>query len=180
MQKESLLNEQEILEIQWYLTEPLPNQRMIDFTKTILRLSRHISPNLEEVSILHTTCFFQSANEWHFKIIKLIVDHFKFSTIKLAEFLSNAASLGHNKCTKHLIEANAEVNMKTEDGSTALKIAAQNGHSDIVKYLIEVKANVNLQAEDGGTALIIAAQNRHSDIIKYLIEANADVNMKTK
>ena len=110
--KDSVLTEQGV-EVLMYLTEPLQNQRMVDFTRTILRLSRHNSLNLAEVSLLpHFMCLFQLANKWHFKIIELIIDHFKFSTITLAEILRNAASVGHNECVKHLIEANANVNFQ--------------------------------------------------------------------
>ena len=179
--KDSLLNKREIVETHLYLTEPLPNQRMVDFTRTILTLSEHLTPNSEKALILNLICFFQFENEWHFKILKLIVDNFKFPTIKRAEFLQNTTAVGHSKCAKYLIKAYPDViKMQSENDSPILIFAAHQGQSDIVKYLIEANADVSMQAEDGHTALTLAAANGYSDIVKYLIEANADVSMQAE
>ena len=43
-----------------------------------------------------------------------------------------AAQNGHGDIVKYLIEANADVNMQSEDGRTAFILAAQYGHSDII------------------------------------------------
>jgi ankyrin repeat protein len=47
----------------------------------------------------------------------------------------NASSKGHLEVVKALIAANADVNAKDNNGSTALKDASKMGHQDVVKLL---------------------------------------------
>ena len=44
---------------------------------------------------------------------------------------------------KFLVEQQAEVNAKKDDGWTPLYSAAKNGHLDVVKLLVEERAEVN-------------------------------------
>ena len=57
--------------------------------------------------------------------------------------LNLAALNGSTEAVEALIEAGADVNEKTDDGSTPLSHAAFMGHPDIVKILIENEAELN-------------------------------------
>ena len=47
-----------------------------------------------------------------------------------------AVSHGRQDMVQMLLEATANVNMRDEDGSTALMCASEHGHTDIVKMLL--------------------------------------------
>ena len=60
------------------------------------------------------------------------------------------------------------LNLKHEDGKTALILDAYFGRLEIVKLLIKAGADVNLKDEDGKTAYAIAKKQRHEDVIILL------------
>ena len=78
------------------------------------------------------------------------------------------------KCTKNKpvismilfqVEAGADVNVRDEDGSTALMCAAEHGSMEIVKYLMaQPDTNVNAKDNDGLTALSVAMEAGHRDV----------------
>ena len=57
-----------------------------------------------------------------------------------------SAQDGHLDVVKFLVEQQAEVNAKKDDGWTPLHSAAQNGHLDVVKFLVEQRAEVNAKS----------------------------------
>ena len=64
-----------------------------------------------------------------------------------------------------LLEGGADVNIRDEDGSTALMCAAEHGHMDIVKLLMKhPEININAVDNDGATALRVAMDASHRDI----------------
>ena len=95
---------------------------------------------------------------------------------KRYESLFEAAKAGDLAEVKRLIAEGADVNVKDEDGETALYKATGYNHKDIAKLLIEEGADVNVKDEDGRTALFTAAVWDQRDIAKLLIDAGANVN----
>ena len=93
------------------------------------------------------------------------------SSIVLATPLFIAASRGHTKLVRQLIQStpNLDVNRPgTKNGSTALFVAAEHGHSDIVRLLIHHK---DIDVNRGlFSPLYVAAQNGHLDAVKALLE----------
>lgn len=61
-----------------------------------------------------------------------------------------------------------DLNVKDQDGMTALMLAAEGGHTEIVKTFVMLKANTRLTNKAGKTALDIARGNGHADIVKLL------------
>jgi ankyrin repeat protein len=84
---------------------------------------------------------------------------------------------GQFKCLQLLVERGADVNLRNEDGNTALIIAAEYGRYDCVKYLIDHGANVNIRNFAGDSALIYAAKNGHYECLKKLFNQSTDVDI---
>jgi len=61
-----------------------------------------------------------------------------------------------------------DLNVKDQNGMTALMLAAEGGHTEIVKTFIMLNANTKLVNKDGKTALDLARTNGHTDIVKLL------------
>ena len=87
-----------------------------------------------------------------------------------------ASAKGHTEALKTLVEAGADVNVKSQDGVTILMIASGKGHTEIVESLLEAGADVNVKDEDGDTALIFASRWGHTEVVKALLEAGADAS----
>ncbi len=99
------------------------------------------------------------------------------------EDMLQGASEGNFALVKRSLENRAEVDIKNEEGETALILAAWYGSPEIVSLLLENGANVNAQDKDGYTAIAKAASlgvGRHYEITEILIQASANVNIKTK
>ncbi|MEM4367103.1 MAG: ankyrin repeat domain-containing protein [Candidatus Anstonellales archaeon] len=74
-----------------------------------------------------------------------------------------------------LVLEGADVNVKDNDGWTALMMAADKGHGGVVEVLIKAGADVDFQNKKYElTALIVAAENGHEKIVEMLIKAGAD------
>jgi len=90
-----------------------------------------------------------------------------------------------------LVAAGADVNQRSNYGSTPLLTAVENRNYKLAKFLIENGANVNIANKGGWTPLYLATDNRniergdypwpkpdmdHLDIIKLLLNHGADPN----
>ncbi len=83
------------------------------------------------------------------------------------------------KTVQVLLEAGADVDVKDEDGWTALMWAADRGYTNIVEALIKAGADVNAKDNDGYTALMKAAWCGYTNVVEALIKAGADVNARS-
>lgn len=79
---------------------------------------------------------------------------------------------------KYLLKKGADVNVKNDDGSTALMIASLYGNLEMVKYLIENGADINAKDNDGSTALIYASKWANLEEVEYLVKNGTDINIK--
>ena len=86
-------------------------------------------------------------------------------------FLLVAAENGYTETVNTLLDAGADVNVKSEYGYTPLHLAIEKGSLDIVQALIDKEANVNAKDIFGQTPLHYAAKHGHLDVVKALIVA---------
>jgi ankyrin repeat protein len=80
---------------------------------------------------------------------------------------------------KEFLEAGVNVNVKDQNGTTALMYACIYDNPEIMKFLLENGADVNVQDPPGRTALIYASMYDCSfELVKNLVEYGANVNVK--
>lgn len=74
--------------------------------------------------------------------------------------LTKASEKGHSDIVEYLVENGAGVNIKNEDGHTALILVSNEDkeHLNIIQYLVDNGADINIKNNDGDTALIIASK----------------------
>ena len=109
-------------------------------------------------------------------------------TVKAPDIsIHKAADDGNIEAIKQHIAAGTDVNIKDDDGFTALYFAAQEGQKEIAELLIEKGADVNVKLESqtakengmgGATPLRGAVANGHKETAELLIVKGADVNVK--
>ena len=79
-----------------------------------------------------------------------------------------AAAGGNVDVVNALIAAGADVNSRSNDGSTSLTVAAFRGNLGCAKALIAAGADVNAKNNSGDTALMIAVKRNYPDIVALL------------
>ena len=92
------------------------------------------------------------------------------------------------KKVKMLVEADADINARNENGNSSLMLACNNCHPDIVEALLEGKSsangsNIDTKARWGSTALlttIIKNDWTTPKKVKALIKAKADINARNR
>ena len=80
--------------------------------------------------------------------------------------LMYAASRNAKKILNLLIEHNADINIQTKSGDTALTLAAMHNHINIVKILIENKADVFARDGYGRRCLYYANENGNAEMCR--------------
>ena len=124
-----------------------------------------------DISSLHT-----SAEGGHLAVTKMMikagVDLEGKTSTEGATPLQMAASRGHSKVMKALIDAGANPNSRKLDGRTALCEAAVRGHMDAVKVLLLAKADPLLSMTFPGLSLLpldLAAGIGHLEMVRWMI-----------
>ncbi len=75
--------------------------------------------------------------------------------------IQSAATGGHRKIVKMLLEHRADPNIRTQGGYTPLHAAAQNGDEEMIRILLYGGADLRLTSIDGKTALDLAMSAGH-------------------
>jgi ankyrin repeat protein len=83
-----------------------------------------------------------------------------------------AAFSGYDDEVRFLLERGADVNAKTNFGSSPLMAASFAGHDSTVRLLLSHGADVNAD-RDGDTPLTYARNRHHPDIVALLRQAGA-------
>ena len=113
------------------------------------------------------------------KIILGISFFFIFNTVATrAQNIFKAAEKGNLEVIKKLLVNNiSDINLRDNNGKTALSIAAEKGYPDMVKYLIEKGADVSTQNKYGTTPLHYASYYNYIGIVRLLLESDARLNL---
>lgn len=93
--------------------------------------------------------------------------------------LAQAALLGFDEVVSILLRHNANVNVKTADGTTPLYIAVSNRRAKIVKLLLDANADFNATPNQSGInmpPLTLASSKGYDDIVTLLLAKGANVN----
>jgi len=122
-------------------------------------------------------------------IVKLILDARKKPAAELWDddplFMVNKSKcsalhestiMGDLESTQLLVEAGADINLTSKDGSTPLTSAIMRGHIEIIKYLLD-QPNIDILTPTmfGFTPLISAASKAQNDIVKLLLLRRKDL-----
>ncbi|KAH3755448.1 hypothetical protein DPMN_190144 [Dreissena polymorpha] len=88
-----------------------------------------------------------------------------------------ASQLGHTDVVEGLLHVGADINIKSDTGTTALILALVKGHGQIAYWLLQNGADVDQKYMDR-SPMHFAAYRSDSAIIKELIKRNADPNVQ--
>jgi ankyrin repeat protein len=91
-------------------------------------------------------------------------------------YLMEAARIGEVDGARHLIEGGANVDARTDEGSTAFHFAAIHGHVDMLRLLMDTGADIHAKSNDGATALTWSPRSCDVDVVQYLLGLGLDPN----
>lgn len=101
---------------------------------------------------------------------------------KCQNSLINVVTLEDIEKTKNLINANHDLNKKSQDGYTPLMAAAYTGNVEIIKLLITAGAKLELYDNSGNTALMYAFLNtdKKEATVECLLSFGANTQVMSK
>ena len=143
--------------------------------------------NNSGTSPLYTACC-KGATECVRLLLEMGVDPNIFTEIGKEPLIASidGGFFGRNtnqkEVVKMLIDAGADINLKSSYGNQAIHIAARHGSKEIMSLLIKKGADLNaLNAErsDQLAPIHIATKNGHSEVFKLLVENGADIDLQT-
>ena len=104
-------------------------------------------------------------------IVLILVDRISFLDInpQLVKRFFDAARSDNVSEVGVMVRSGVPIDVKDEDGYTALYWAAYTNHIDVVEELLEFGANVNIQNRYHWTPLHAAAQVNNTDIMQILL-----------
>ena len=91
-----------------------------------------------------------------------------------------ASLRGHFDVVRLLLEKNADVNARDDNGETALLSASGKGGIDVVRLLLEKGADVHARDKNGRSALMTPSWLGQTDVVRLLLEKGIDVNAADK
>ncbi|CAG2254137.1 unnamed protein product [Mytilus edulis] len=95
---------------------------------------------------------------------------YAFDVVAGSSPLHIACFMGRKDVVRCLIDHNANINQKKEDGTTPLFYACEVGHEDIVQLLLDKGADSQISRLDGKSPLDITKYNGHTSIEFILTE----------
>ncbi|TRM67256.1 ankyrin repeat-containing domain protein, partial [Schizophyllum amplum] len=79
-----------------------------------------------------------------------------------------------------LVEAGADVNSRSANGTTPLHAAVESGHLELVSFLIDQHVDIRARNDHDYEPLHLAAGHGHVGVVRLLLEHNAVVDARTK
>lgn len=99
--------------------------------------------------------------------------HVENSQNKSSQTLINAIEKGQKDKIAELIKTKSDLEVKDDDGKTALMIAAYNNDNDIAKMLIDAGADVNAQDKILNTPFLYAGANGNVQLLNLCLQNGA-------
>lgn len=127
-----------------------------------------------------TTPLMRAAQEGHFQTVKLLLQytshhHVNRQNASQMSALMLAAQRGHTRVCQLLIDdAQALVDLKTNQDSTALLLACKRGHVDVVRILVTAGCELCVRDSRGRTAQRIAQRRNHNSTSNNSNSSNND------
>ena len=97
----------------------------------------------------------------------------------------SAAKEGNLEKVKSLVEESKRlevvrdlIDMKSDEGRSALWESCSNGHDEVARYLLDNKADVNTSDNEGYTPLHLASWFGHEAVVQTLLENDASVDVQ--
>mmetsp|Transcript_16608 Transcript_16608/g.38885 ORF Transcript_16608/g.38885 Transcript_16608/m.38885 type:complete len:300 (+) Transcript_16608:98-997(+) len=90
-----------------------------------------------------------------------------------------ACRRGNVDVAKVLLEAKADVNLKTHLGRQPLHAVAEQGSTSLAKMLLEAGANIEAGDARMQTPLHWGVRSNQSEVVKLLVDSRADLSAKT-
>ena len=103
-------------------------------------------------------------------LIKSLLDEGADINAKDGDFtlLMKAATEGYLKTAKLLIDKGAEIDARTNEGTSALMVASSGGYTKIVELLVNAGANAKIKNNMGYTAEMYAKERGYTNIVQML------------
>ena len=79
-----------------------------------------------------------------------------------------------------LVEHDADIDAKANNGNTAIMIATINEDKEMIKYLKNLGADINIQNNEGMNPLLHAVRTGNLQLTKFIVELGADLQRKDK
>ncbi|KAF3860112.1 hypothetical protein F7725_000367 [Dissostichus mawsoni] len=113
------------------------------------------------------------------KDFRNIIEILVFRTIEASTCCTTLPQRKQLATEKILGRARQLVDVKKEDGFSALHLAALNNHRDVAEILVkEGRCDINIRNNRNQTALQLAVTQGHTDLVQLLVSEGADVNME--
>lgn len=93
-------------------------------------------------------------------------------------YLETTSERGRPDILPLLMQAGADIEYKSSNGTTALMRSAYRDDPEVARVLINHGANLEARRNDGATALWIAAEQGHRDVVRILINHGTNIESK--
>lgn len=124
--------------------------------REIVEILLETTPDVHEGDLIGETPLQAAARNGHSEVVELLV---KLSDKDAVEdSLLLAAENGHARVVEVLLEAGADTEVTTDDGSTPLGLALQNGHDSVIGVLMQA---YTINRDTGAPLLMYVNNNNH-------------------
>ena len=153
-----------------------------DVDKALSLLAQGFDPNHKFMENEGETPLHAAATEGHLVIAHLLIQagadlnaQNDMMNTPLMNAVGDAECRGCQAVVKYLVHAGAAIDIRGEDGMTALHMAARAGNLEAVVCLLRSsRISINIQDDGGWTPLVWAIEHKHLALVKQLIAKGAD------
>ncbi|QKD57904.2 ankyrin repeat-containing domain protein [Fusarium oxysporum Fo47] len=150
-------------------------------SETCVELLLNAGAEVDSVDKSGRTSLSWAAGHGHANIVNLLLQKganpkIKDNDLERTPFLWSIKNEQTADDIKFLIEQGADVNEKTQDGTSVIFQACWSGYDKVVSLLIEEGVDPNVADKDGRTPLASAAGAGHKEIVQNLLDHGVDID----